>query len=77
MREKNFCQKIPLTPLDYNDGTVIIIMIRSSPWRNKLSQLITQITYVTLEMTLYLTNELGPTCFLFKGENNNKFKLVL
>lgn len=50
-------------------------MSRSVPWRNKPTQLITQMIPVASEMKLYLVNEIGPTSFLFKDENDNKFKV--
>jgi len=50
-------------------------MSRSVPWRNKPTQLITQMLPVANEYKLYLVHETGPTSFIFKDDNENKFKV--
>lgn len=50
-------------------------MSRLVPWRNKPTNLITQMIPVSAELKLYLISEIGPTSFLFKDENDNKFKV--
>ena len=50
-------------------------MSRSVAWRNKPTQLITQMMPVAIEYKLYLVHETGPTSFVFKDDNENKFKV--
>jgi hypothetical protein len=50
-------------------------MTRTVPWRNKPPPLITEMLPISAEMKLYLISEIGPSCFLFKDENDNKFKV--
>lgn len=50
-------------------------MSRSVPWRNKPTNLITQMLPVASEYKLYLVHETGPTSFVFKDDNDNKFKV--
>jgi len=51
-------------------------MSRSIPWRNKPTNLITQMLPVASEYKLYLVHETGPTSFVFKDDNDNKFKVI-
>ncbi len=51
------------------------IMSRSVAWRNKPTNLITQMIPVASEYKLYLVHETGPTSFVFKDDNDNKFKV--
>jgi hypothetical protein len=50
-------------------------MSRTVPWRNKPPTLVTQMIPVANEYKLYLVNESGPTSFVFKDDNDNKFKV--
>jgi hypothetical protein len=50
-------------------------MARSVPWRNKPPALVTQMIPVASEYKLYLVHETGPTSFVFKDDNDNKFKV--
>lgn len=50
-------------------------MSRTVPWRNKPTNLITQMLPVANEYKLYLVHETGPTSFVFKDEQDNKFKV--
>lgn len=52
-----------------------LYMSRSVPWRNKPTPLITQMIPVASEYKLYLVHETGPTSFVFKDDNDNKFKV--
>lgn len=52
-------------------------MSRSVPWRNKPTNLITQMLPVASEYKLYLVHETGPTSFVFKDDNDNKFRVRL
>jgi hypothetical protein len=52
-------------------------MARVVPWRNKPTQLISEMIPVSKELKLYLVHEIGPTSMVLKDENNNKFKVVI
>jgi len=50
---------------------------RLVPWRSKPPEFLDQLIDEAVELRLYLLSEIGPTQFLFKDNDSNKFKVSL